>query len=55
VDAKAKKDKDEEKKRMAKMMVRMASAASFLTAVFTEIYLCHACSCQNILRRNGRG
>jgi hypothetical protein len=55
VDAKAKKDKDEEKKRMAKMMVRMASAASFLTAVFTEIYLCHACSCQEILRRNGRG
>jgi hypothetical protein len=21
----------------------------------TEIYLCHACSCQEIVRRNGRG
>jgi hypothetical protein len=32
-----------------------ASVASFLTAVFTEIYLCHACSYQEILSRNGRG
>jgi hypothetical protein len=32
-----------------------ASVASFLTAVFTEIYLCNVCSCQEILRRNGRG
>jgi hypothetical protein len=32
-----------------------ASVASFLTAVFTEIYLCHACSYQEILIRNGRG
>merc|ERR550514_1455484 len=26
--------------------------ASFLAAVFTEIYLCGVCSCQAILRRN---
>jgi hypothetical protein len=34
-----------------------ASVASFLTeaAVLTEIYLCNVCSCQEILRRNGRG
>jgi hypothetical protein len=32
-----------------------ASVAFFLTAVFTEIYLCNVCSCQEILRRNGRG
>jgi hypothetical protein len=32
-----------------------ASVASFLTAVFTEIYLCHACSYQEILSRIGRG
>jgi hypothetical protein len=32
-----------------------ASVASFLAAVFTEIYLCNVCSCQEILRRNGRG
>eukprot|EP01047_Picozoa_sp_COSAG01_P058649 COSAG01_NODE_6937_length_3431_cov_20.894358_1_plen_59_part_00 len=32
-----------------------ASVASFLVAVFTEIYLCDVCSCQEILRRNGRG
>jgi hypothetical protein len=33
-----------------------AAVASVLTAVFsTEIYLCNACSCQEILRRNGRG
>jgi hypothetical protein len=32
-----------------------ASVASFLTAVFTEIYLCNVCFCQEILRRNGRG
>jgi hypothetical protein len=31
------------------------SVASFLAAVLTEIYLCNACSCQEILRRNGRG
>jgi hypothetical protein len=32
-----------------------ASVASFLTAVFTEIYPCNVCSCQEILRRYGRG
>jgi hypothetical protein len=32
-----------------------ASVASFLAAVLTEIYLCNVCSCQEILRRNGRG
>jgi hypothetical protein len=32
-----------------------ASVASFLAAVFTEIYLCDVCSCQEVLRRNGRG
>jgi uncharacterized membrane protein YozB (DUF420 family) len=32
-----------------------ASVASFLAAVFTEIYLCNVCSYQEILRRNGRG
>eukprot|EP01047_Picozoa_sp_COSAG01_P038343 COSAG01_NODE_3107_length_6575_cov_3.080296_3_plen_180_part_00 len=32
-----------------------AAGASFLTAVLTEIYLCNVCSCQEILRRNGRG
>jgi hypothetical protein len=29
--------------------------ASLLAAVLTEIYLCNVCSCQEILRRNGRG
>eukprot|EP01047_Picozoa_sp_COSAG01_P030222 COSAG01_NODE_2100_length_8429_cov_29.066507_12_plen_162_part_00 len=29
--------------------------ASFLAAVFTEIYLCNVCSCQEILRRGGHG
>jgi hypothetical protein len=32
-----------------------ASVASFLAAVLTAIYLCNVCSCQEILRRNGRG
>eukprot|EP01047_Picozoa_sp_COSAG01_P080671 COSAG01_NODE_15776_length_1300_cov_16.487094_2_plen_93_part_00 len=32
-----------------------ADAASFLATVLTEIYLCGICSCQEILRRNGRG
>jgi hypothetical protein len=32
-----------------------ASVASFEAAVLTEIYLCNVCSCQEILRRNGRG
>jgi hypothetical protein len=32
-----------------------ASAASFLAAVLTEIYPCNVFSCQEILRRNGRG
>eukprot|EP01047_Picozoa_sp_COSAG01_P013007 COSAG01_NODE_601_length_14954_cov_175.954359_8_plen_185_part_00 len=32
-----------------------ASVASFLAAFLTEIYLCNFCSCQEILRRNGRG
>jgi hypothetical protein len=32
-----------------------ASVASFVAAVLTEIYLCNVCSCQEILRRNGRG
>jgi hypothetical protein len=30
------------------------SVASFLAAALTEIYLCNGCSCQEILRRNGR-
>jgi hypothetical protein len=33
----------------------VAAVASFLSAVLTEIDLCDACSCQEILRRNGRG
>jgi WD40 repeat protein len=32
-----------------------ASVASFLAAGLTEIYLCNVCSCQEMLRRNGRG
>ena len=32
-----------------------AAVASFWAAVLTEIYLCNVCSCQEILRRNGRG
>ena len=32
-----------------------ASVASFWAAILTEIYLCNVCSCQEILRRNGRG
>jgi hypothetical protein len=32
-----------------------AAVASFLAAALTEIYLCDVCSCQDILRRNGRG
>eukprot|EP01047_Picozoa_sp_COSAG01_P077223 COSAG01_NODE_13832_length_1529_cov_1.267133_1_plen_73_part_00 len=32
-----------------------ASVASLLAAVLTDIYLCNVCSCQEILRRNGRG
>jgi hypothetical protein len=32
-----------------------ASVASFVAAVLSEIYLCNVCSCQEILRRNGRG
>jgi hypothetical protein len=32
-----------------------AAVASVLAAVLTEIYLCNVCSCQEILRRNGRG
>eukprot|EP01049_Picozoa_sp_SAG25_P007139 SAG25_NODE_567_length_6885_cov_9.281757_5_plen_56_part_00 len=31
------------------------SVASLLAAVLTEIYLCNVCSCQEILRRHGRG
>jgi hypothetical protein len=31
------------------------SVASLWAAVLTEIYLCDVCSCQEILRRNGRG
>eukprot|EP01047_Picozoa_sp_COSAG01_P051714 COSAG01_NODE_5365_length_4308_cov_1.852697_4_plen_77_part_00 len=27
----------------------------FQAAVLAEIYLCNVCSCQEILRRNGRG
>jgi hypothetical protein len=34
---------------------RWAAVPSFLAAVLTEIYLCNVCSCQEILRRNGRG
>jgi hypothetical protein len=33
----------------------VAAAASFLAAVLAEIYLCDACSCHEILSRNGRG
>jgi hypothetical protein len=29
--------------------------ASFLAAVLTDVYLCDVCSCQEILRHNGRG
>jgi hypothetical protein len=29
--------------------------ASFLAAVLTEMYLCNVCSCEELLRRNGRG
>jgi hypothetical protein len=32
-----------------------AGVASFAAAVLTEIYLCNVCSCQEMLRRNGRG
>jgi hypothetical protein len=32
-----------------------ASVVSFLAAVLAEIYLCNVCSCQEVLRRNGRG
>jgi hypothetical protein len=32
-----------------------ASVASFWPAVVTEIHLCTVCSCQEILRRSGRG
>jgi ATP-dependent RNA helicase RhlE len=32
-----------------------AAVVSFLAAVLTEIYLCNVCSCQEILRHNGRG
>jgi hypothetical protein len=32
-----------------------AAVASFQAAVLTEIYLCDVCSCQEILRRHGRG
>jgi DNA repair and recombination protein RAD52 len=31
-----------------------AAVASFLAAVLTEIHLCGVCSCQELLRRNGR-
>jgi hypothetical protein len=40
---------------LAVVGIGAASVASFLVAVLTEIYLCHVCSCQEILRRNGRG
>jgi acetoin utilization deacetylase AcuC-like enzyme len=32
-----------------------ASVASVVAAVLAEICLCNVCSCQEILRRNGRG
>eukprot|EP01047_Picozoa_sp_COSAG01_P020881 COSAG01_NODE_1195_length_11304_cov_118.555823_4_plen_244_part_00 len=32
-----------------------AAVASILAAVLTDSYLCGVCSCQEILRRNGRG
>jgi WD40 repeat protein len=35
--------------------VGAASVASFEAAVLAEIYLCNVCSCQEILRRHGRG
>eukprot|EP01047_Picozoa_sp_COSAG01_P023244 COSAG01_NODE_1401_length_10450_cov_100.148198_12_plen_300_part_00 len=41
----------------AGLRVRLGAAAvaSFLAAVSAEMYLCNVCSCQEILRRNGRG
>eukprot|EP01047_Picozoa_sp_COSAG01_P053602 COSAG01_NODE_5763_length_4048_cov_1.373259_3_plen_116_part_00 len=36
-------------------MAGATSVASVWAAVVTEIYLCNVCSCQEILRRNGRG
>jgi hypothetical protein len=33
----------------------VAAVASFLAAAVTEIYLSNVCSCQEILRGNGRG
>jgi hypothetical protein len=35
--------------------VPAALLQSFLAAVWAEIYLCDVCSCQEILRCNGRG
>jgi hypothetical protein len=32
-----------------------AAVGSFVAAVGTESYLCNICSCQEMLRRNGRG
>jgi hypothetical protein len=32
----------------------LATVASFVAAVLTEIYLCDVCSCRETLRRNGR-
>jgi hypothetical protein len=32
-----------------------AAVASFLAAVLTGVYRCSVCSCQEVLRRNGRG
>jgi hypothetical protein len=35
--------------------VRGRCVRPFLAAVLTEMYLCNVCSCQEILRHNGRG
>jgi hypothetical protein len=36
-------------------LVRRPLQRSCLAAVVSEIYLCNVCSCQDILRRRGRG
>eukprot|EP01049_Picozoa_sp_SAG25_P015028 SAG25_NODE_2891_length_1331_cov_0.860390_1_plen_106_part_00 len=37
------------------MLAGAVAVASFVAAILTEIYLCNVCSCQEIVRRNGRG
>eukprot|EP01047_Picozoa_sp_COSAG01_P048128 COSAG01_NODE_4660_length_4842_cov_22.777567_8_plen_70_part_00 len=40
---------------LSSLSLGAAAVASCLAAVLSEIYLCNVCSCQEILRRNGRG